>query len=92
MTFNNYNAGYKNCKVYIANIVIFDCGLQYNAYKWNYLFRNAQTDYSIGLQQNKEFGVTYKFKRLIDYKYPDGEGDFFVLKQRDALNVDNLIT
>lgn len=34
MTFNNYNPGYKDCKVYIANIVVFDCGLQYDAYQW----------------------------------------------------------
>lgn len=33
MTFNNYNPGYKDCKVYIAIIVIIDCGLQYNAYQ-----------------------------------------------------------
>ena len=53
MTFNNYNPGYKNCKVYIANIVVFDCGLQYNAYQLSYLFRNAQDDYSIGYSGNK---------------------------------------
>lgn len=33
--------------------------------------------------------MTYKFKRIIDSNYPDGEGDFFVLKQKQALNVDN---
>lgn len=92
MTFNNYNEGYKECKVFIANIVIFDCGLQYNAYQWSYLFRNAAADYSLGLKQNKQQGMTYKFKRLVDSNYPEGEGDFFVLKQSAQYNVDNVIT
>ena len=47
------------------------------------MFRNAKDDYSIGLTDNKLPGISYKIKRLIDSDVPDGEGDFFMLKQNN---------
>ena len=78
--FNIYVGNYKDCKVYIANIVVFDCGLQYSAYQWRYLFRNAGVDFPTGLKVNKDNNIIYKLKRLIDPLASDGEGDFYILK------------
>lgn len=67
MTFNTFIPGHKNCEVYIANIIIIECGYQYSAYSRDYLYRNAETDYSAGVAtENKNTDTIYMFKRLID--------------------------
>lgn len=38
---------------------------------------------------NKNPDIYYKLKRLIDSKYPEGEGDFYILRQSNQLNVNN---
>ena len=92
MQFNNYVGDYKNCKVYIASIIVFDCNLQYSAYQWSFLFRNAASNPGRGYTVNKQSDIFYKLKRLIDPNYSDGEGDFFMLKQSNQYNVNNVIS
>lgn len=44
------------------------------------------------MTDNKQADISYKIKRLVDSDVPDGEGDFFMLKQNNQLNVDSVIT
>jgi hypothetical protein len=90
MTFSKYIDGYQNCQVYIANIIIFDCGFDYQAFKWNYLVQNSGQQFNNHrLLVYKQPGGLYKFRREIDEKYELGTGDFFVLKEDQTLNNNN---
>lgn len=67
MQFSKYINNYKNCKVYIANIIIFDCGYDYQAFKWNNLIEHSGRRYNdYRFLVYKQPGSIIKFRREID--------------------------
>ena len=41
MNFNSFRPDNRECKVYLATIIIFDCAFEYHAYQRNYLIQNS---------------------------------------------------
>ena len=76
----------------MSNIIIYDCGYQYFAYQWKYLLQNSTDSFPISLKQIKDSNILYKFKRVIDQRYRQGDGNFYVLKQSNTFNLDNTIS